>query len=149
MVFRGYGEGYRHVTEHLTAAQFQQLAKPDKRARKAKELSLHVAAVQYIEAMIPNCLGYHIPNGERRDKKTGAKLKRMGAKAGVADYCLPYGGGRTVYFEFKAEGGKTSKKQKEWIQRMRDFGHKVAVIYEIEDIRNTFKALGIITRESV
>lgn len=33
--------------------------------------------------------GYHTPNGEHRDPRTAAKLRRMGVRAGVLDWALP------------------------------------------------------------
>ena len=46
-------------------------------------------------------LMYHVPNGEKRDKATAAKLKRMGVKPGVCDIVLPAarGGYHGLYVE--------------------------------------------------
>lgn len=66
-------------------------------------------------------LTYHVPNGGRRDKVTGAKLKAQGVKAGVPDLVLAQarGGYFGLYIEFKAtppHDASVSKEQREWVR---------------------------------
>lgn len=50
------------------------------------EHQIHTAVVEILQrAATPSCLWMHIPNGERRDAITGARLKRMGVRAGAAE----------------------------------------------------------------
>lgn len=60
---------------------------------------------------------YHCPNGGRRGKVEAARLKAAGVKAGVPDLCLPVPRGRYhgLYIELKAEGGRLSPSQREWL----------------------------------
>ena len=51
---------------------------------------------------------YHVPNGGKRDKATAAVLKRQGVKAGE---------------------NTTTKKQKEWLEYLRQQGYYTAVCY--------------------
>ena len=62
---------------------------------------------------------YHVPNGGKRDKATAAVLKRQGARAG-------YHG---LYIELKAGENTTTKKQKEWLEYLRQQGYYTAVCY--------------------
>ena len=73
---------------------------------------------------------FSIPNGSRRDAKTGVNLVRTGLKAGVPDICLavPRGGYHALYIELKRRtGGKVSERQQEWIDRLRASGYRVEV----------------------
>lgn len=57
---------------------------------------------------------HHIPNGEKRDKVTAARLKRMGLKPGVWDVHCPavvLGGKHGLYIEFKSSTGSATKEQ--------------------------------------
>ena len=81
---------------------------------------------------------FAIPNGEKRDKVTAAKLKDQGVLPGVCDLFLPvvtwhnltkmkamYTG---LYIEMKRiKGSKTSPEQEDFIDDMREGGYKVAV----------------------
>jgi hypothetical protein len=56
--------------------------------RHRPEAQLQAAVVERLRLRArPDVLWLHCPNGERRDKITGAKLKRMGVLAGPATCC--------------------------------------------------------------
>ena len=63
---------------------------------------------------------HHIPNGEKRDKFTAARLKRMGVRAGVWDVFCPATTeesgllGIGLYIEFKGPKGSLTKEQCEF-----------------------------------
>ncbi len=67
------------------------------RPRKAvivapRELDLHMAVVKALHDYgAPDWQWSHFPAGEARDARTGAKLKRMGAKAGWPDLVTRFG----------------------------------------------------------
>lgn len=63
---------------------------------------------------------YHVPNGGKRDAATAVALKRQGVKAGVPDIMLP--AARAGYHT-------TTKKQKEWLEYLRQQGYYTAVCY--------------------
>lgn len=73
---------------------------------------------------------YHVPNGGMRNKATAGKLKAQGVKAGVPDICLPYpcGGYHGLYIELKrSSGGRLSKSQKRYIEKLSGFGYRAVV----------------------
>ena len=74
---------------------------------------------------------YHVPNGGKRDKATAAVLKRQGVKAGVPDIMLPAAraGYHGLYIELKAGENTTTKKQKEWLEYLRQQGYYTAVCW--------------------
>ena len=104
-----------------------------KRAMRPKEIQIHCAYVAWtvrMRSMHPVLSrGFHPANGEQRDAKTGAKLQRMGVRAGVLDWCLPVarGGFAGLWIEFKRPGEKPTKVQASEIEQLRAEGHCVAV----------------------
>ena len=73
---------------------------------------------------------YHIPNGGRRNKITGARLKAEGVVAGVPDVFLasPRQGFHGLYIEMKRQrGGTVQATQKELITALRPAGYRVEV----------------------
>lgn len=81
---------------------------------------------------------YAIPNGGKRSKRTRGRLKAEGVKSGVSDYHLPVARGGFIgcYIELKAAGGTASKKQREWIEKMRARGHWAGVCVGWEAARD-------------
>jgi len=62
---------------------------------------------------------FHIDNGQRSGNRTqriiaGSLAKKMGVKAGVADYGYHYDGNKIGYIEMKAEKGVQQPNQKEF-----------------------------------
>lgn len=75
---------------------------------------------------------HHIPNGGRRDRATGERLKKEGVKAGVPDLCLPVPskGYHGLYIEMKkASGGAVSPNQKRWIKHLNENGYCAVVCH--------------------
>ena len=74
-----------------------------------------------------------IPNGGKRNAREGARLKRMGVRAGVSDYFLPvprFNAGGTIpntvlqwdcglWLELKAAKNKATREQGQWLALMR------------------------------
>lgn len=73
---------------------------------------------------------FAIPNGGRRDKRTGAMMKYEGAVSGVADLILlfPHGGKASLCIEMKVpkrkgtSAGRQSPSQKEWQELVETHG---------------------------
>lgn len=76
-------------------------------------------------------LMYHVANGEKRDKATAAKLKRMGVKPGVCDIVLPAarGGYHGLYVEMKVGNNKPSPPQRRFMRALALEGYFVALAY--------------------
>ena len=102
------------------------------------EADEQIAVIEYCELLgIPV---YHIPNEGKRSVYAGAKHKRQGLRKGVPDLCIPVAKGRyhSLYIEMKAEGGKATREQADWIYLLRGQGMCAAVC---EGARN---AIGLI-----
>ena len=63
-------------------------------------------------AISPGWSWFHVPNGEKRDKATAARLKRMGVKPGISDFLLiAPEGARLHALELKRQGKKPTDEQ--------------------------------------
>ena len=76
---------------------------------------------------------FAVPNGERRDAVTGAKLKRSGVRAGVSDIVVVMTS-RVVFIELKTKTGKQSREQRIFEERIRSFGFEYYVCRSISEI---------------
>lgn len=82
---------------------------------------------------------FSVPNGGRRDSRTGAMMKYEGAVSGVADLILlfPYGGKASLCIEMKTpkrkgtSAGKQSESQKAWQQLVESHGSVYVVCHGI------------------
>ena len=82
------------------------------------------------EARYPElALLFAVPNGGRRDKITGARLKAEGVKPGVPDIWWPVARGpyHGLVIELKADKGRPTPKQKAWLAALEAQGWKVMV----------------------
>ena len=79
----------------------------------------------------------HIPNGGRRGRTEAARLKGLGVKAGVSDLLLPIVVGcfAGLWIEMKARGGKPTRDQVEWLERMDRCGYATAVAEGFDEAR--------------
>src|SRR6516225_12043448 len=92
------------------------------RRRAQPEAILHRAVVEHLRLRAkPDVLWLHVPNGERRDKVTGAILKRMGVLAGASDLLL-WHNGNSFALELKAPRGRLSDAQLDFLARFNDAG---------------------------
>jgi VRR-NUC domain-containing protein len=80
----------------------------------------------------------HVPNGEKRDKATAARLKAMGVRAGLVDILffqryydatanVDYAG---LAIELKTATGRTSDDQERWLAHLRGVGWRCEVCRE-------------------
>ena len=84
---------------------------------------------------------HHIPNGGKRDKKTAARLKMEGVKAGVPDICLPVSRGKYhgLYIELKTGANKTTDNQDAWLDALSKQEYYTAVCYGWEEAAKTIE----------
>jgi len=117
------------------------------------EDALHIAVADYLRAAWPShLLWFHPPLGgerpsvERTDRKTGktyrfspqaAKLKRMGAVAGVPDFCLLLPKGRVGFIELKTATGQLSTDQLEFRRVCLANGHGHEICRSVEQVEET------------
>ncbi len=113
------------------------------------EHSIQVAIVGYLDRVLPGSYrAFAIPNGGRRDKITGAILKREGVKAGVPDIAIVRDGGSVAFLEVKAPKGSLSTSQKAFRDWCGENSVPFEVVRSIDDVRSTLSAWGINTREA-
>ena len=94
---------------------------------KRSEAEEQIAVVDWCQAMrIPIA---HIPNEGKRSPQYGAMMKRMGLQKGFPDLFIPMpkGGFHGLFLELKAQGGKTTKEQEEWLSLLNENGYAVCV----------------------
>lgn len=83
-------------------------------------------AVLGAEHLWPELRLFHaIPNGGHRARRTAARLKAEGVRAGVPDYCLPVarGGFHGLYIELKTNAGRLSPEQHQWMVALTSEGY--------------------------
>ena len=88
---------------------------------------------------------FHIPNGGARSKAEGGIFKAMGVKAGVPDLFLPAPGGcinidsypeyHGLFIEMKAEDGRPTATQKQWLTALSKQGYACAVCYGADEAK--------------
>jgi len=81
---------------------------------------------------------YHVPNGGQRNIREGARLKKMGVKAGILDINLDYGnrGYHGLRIELKVRKGKISSLQQGWLDRLNKVGYHAVVVYGWEKAKD-------------
>jgi len=85
---------------------------------------------------------YHFANERKCAPWQGKTLKKMGVKSGVADIFvavprLQYHG---LWIELKAEGGRLSKEQKEFLARSTKRGYLAMAVWGCEAAQAVFKS---------
>ena len=88
------------------------------------------------EAVVEYCDLLHIPivhihNEGKRSLSYAARMKRMGLRSGFPDLLVPLarGGYHGLFIEMKYGKNKTTKEQKEWLERLSAEGYACAVCY--------------------
>jgi hypothetical protein len=116
--------------------------------RQRPEAAIHAAVCEHLRLRAkPDVLWLHVPNGERRDKITGAKLKRMGVLAGASDLLL-WHRGYSFALELKSDGGRLSDAQLEFLARFNDAGGHSAVAESIDRALACMEAWGLLSGRS-
>ena len=105
-----------------------------------------VALFQWAERnqdLIPELeLLYANPLGGKRPRRTAARMKAEGAKAGVPDLTLPVArnGYHGLYIEMKVGRNKPTKKQAWWLASLAGQGYAVLTCYGFEQARDAILA---------
>ncbi len=97
----------------------------------------------------PDVVWYHVPNGEYRSPKTGARLKAMGVQRGVADLCLliprgPFQYGMACFLELKAAKGRQTPEQRAFMDAVVRGGARYAIAKSPEEARGILEGWGAI-----
>lgn len=124
-----------------------------RRARKARELSPHLAIHDWLAYNLPlGWIVHHSPNqGHGRSAKQGAILKRMGTLAGWPDLIIlgPTNGPwpHIWFVEVKAKSGSHSTAQDALHEVLKRLGYPVGTARTIDDMRQLARRWGLPTRE--
>ena len=83
----------------------------------------------------------HIPNEGKRSLSYAARMKRMGLRSGFPDLLVPLarGGYHGLFIEMKYGKNKTTKEQKEWLERLSAEGYACAVCYNAAEAIKTIE----------
>jgi hypothetical protein len=87
----------------------------------------------------------HIPNEGVRTITNGVKLKRMGMRAGVADYLIMNKGVPTGFMEFKFGNNKPTENQKKFREYVVQGGFNYAEIRTFDEFKKTLIKWGVYT----
>jgi hypothetical protein len=105
---------------------------------KVKEVSLHMSAAAFLRRAWPEHLPWsHFPAGERRDAKTGAKLKAMGLAPGWPDFIFVLPNGQAAFLELKAPDGQLSDNQIEFRDRVLALHCGYATARSLDEVERT------------
>lgn len=111
-----------------------------------KEDVLHFHAWKLICAFRRNdVVAFHVPNGEKRDRRTAARLQAMGVVPGVADFIIIIAG-RVHGVELKTTTGRMSPAQivfQSDLERAGGLYHVARTLDELAGILNAIGALRV------
>jgi hypothetical protein len=124
------------------------LGEPAKRRSNEEEVLQRTVVAHLRLRAVSDCIWYAVPNGEKRSKTTGARLKMMGVVAGVADLAFVLPDGRAAFIEVKKAGGVQSKTQREFEKRCNGMGVPYLLSSNLDEILGTLEAWGILRRRA-
>lgn len=103
--------------------------------RRHDEDDIQESLVEHLEwRLARGVVWYAVPNGEKRDKITASRLKRLGVRAGVADVAFVLPGGTAAYLELKAgKKGRQSDEQKQFQADVVAAGARYALARTLDD----------------
>lgn len=107
------------------------------------EHNMQVSCVRWFRLQYSqySLLLFAVPNGGRRDRTTGAKLKAEGVVAGVADIILlvPSNGYHGLLIELKTATGRQSESQRAFMAEAEKQGYLYVVVRSVDDFVNVIK----------
>jgi hypothetical protein len=96
----------------------------------------------------PDVIWYAVPNGEYRSKRTGARLKKQGVVAGVADLAIVAPDGQAAFLELKTPSGRLSPQQKAFRSLCEANGAPYAVATTLDEARHVLAGWGALAHWS-
>ena len=108
------------------------------------EDQIQISILAYLRTVLPTAVIWHVPNAPR-SAQTGARLKRLGMRAGVPDLCVLLQG-RLYLIEVKRPGQYASPEQRSFMEQARLSGAESAIVRSIEDVALALASWGIVTR---
>lgn len=121
------------------------------KAKDPAEIQIQISVVAQCKWRLRDGVKFwHTPNGEARDKATGAKLKAMGVLAGVADLLFMWanldGATRVLFLELKAKGKTRSEEQHDFCAAVRACGCDYFVADNVDDAMRILRDAGLLKR---
>lgn len=123
-----------------------------------EEDQIQAAIVDWIAAVAPAVICYAVPNASRRTRGGRASNAVPGLRKGVFDLALvlPPGavhmtlsyGPAPAFIEVKTAKGKLSLEQRAFRAALLQIGVPFCVATSIDDVRDFFKEIGVVTREA-
>lgn len=98
---------------------------------------LQIAIADYLRLQYPNVLWWHTANERQTSPQRGAKLKRMGVKAGVPDILIFEFIGliHGLAIELKIKPNKPTKNQLQVLEDLKYRDWKTAVCYNFDEAK--------------
>ncbi len=110
--------------------------------KKDDEHKIQTGCVNWFRYIYDDAIIYAVPNGGRRNRETGSRLKAEGVLAGVADLTILSTAG-TIFIEMKTENGHQSAAQKEFQTKVEAMGYHYHVCKSFDEFREAVeKELG-------
>lgn len=101
------------------------------------ESKIQHSCLTWFRHQYPNLalLLFAVPNGGRRDAKTGARMKYEGVLRGVSDLILliPKKGYASLCIEMKTPKGEQSEEQIKWQREAEKYRNRYVVCHSIEE----------------
>ena len=121
----------------------QERNQPSRKKPVDLEHQIQCACIDWFRLAYPKLqsLLFAVPNGGRRDKVTGGKLKAEGALAGIADLILliPRNGYASLCIEMKTPNGTQRDSQKLWQKEVEAVGNKYVICRSLDDFIREIK----------
>jgi len=118
--------------EDAIAALAQTQSQRKAKTRRYPETELQAQIVAALRKR--NLWVYAVPNGGMMRDTARIRAARLGVISGMPDLCIVAPGGRALYIEVKAPNGRTSQRQQDVIDYLRDLGAPVAVVTSVDDV---------------
>lgn len=103
------------------------------------------AIVSYLRRCVTPWV-FHVPNGGLRDPRVAAKLKADGVLPGVPDIGVVLPGGKILWIEVKAPGGRLSEAQIAFRDHIMATGGLWCLAYDIDGVERALASYGIASR---
>lgn len=114
------------------------------RRRVNPEQVIQRAVVQHLRARgAPGLVFVHVPNGGKRKPIEAAIFKGLGVRAGASDLLL-WHRGRSFALELKAEGGRATEAQMQFVSDMNAAGAFACIVEGLDRSLKTLETWGLL-----
>ena len=96
------------------------------------EHNIQKSCIDYFRMQYPKLLIFHVPNERKQSVIQGARLKSIGATAGIPDLVI-VGMDNIFFVELKAPKGKLTDSQKTIHANLLSLGHMVYTCFSLHD----------------